>query len=66
MQWVADLKTKIKAFVNGHAQELGISKDGSKSQLMSIFMHGTSSQNGPADEDAYERLNQMQKTLVAM
>jgi hypothetical protein len=39
MQWVADLKAKIKAFINGHAQELGISKDGSKSQLMSIYMN---------------------------
>lgn len=37
MEWVADLKAKIKAFIHGHAQELGLGLGG-KSQLMNIFL----------------------------
>ena len=28
MEWVADLKAKIKAFIHGHAQELGLGLGG--------------------------------------
>jgi|LauGreDrversion4_2_1035121.scaffolds.fasta_scaffold88170_2 hypothetical protein len=37
MEWVGDLKSKIKAFIHGHAQELGIGGP-VKSQLMNIYL----------------------------
>ena len=57
MEWVADLKAKIKAFIHGHAQELGLGLGG-KSQLMDIFMKGQQGghTSGVADEDLHDRL----------
>ena len=37
MEWVADLKAKIKAFIHGHAQELGLGLGG-KTQLMELYI----------------------------
>lgn len=60
MEWVADLKAKIKSFIHGHSSELGIG--GPKSPLLTFFMQKQHGGNGPpsnSDEDSYERLQQM-------
>ena len=56
MEWVADLKAKIKAFIHGNAMELGLGLGG-KSQLLNIFMQASKNPQGNGnDEDLYDRM----------
>ena len=72
MQWVSDLKGKLKNFIQSHAQELGLNNGQAKTQLLGVYLTGLKKEKGSAgaesgqDEDVYDRLQQLQKTMVLL
>ena len=73
MEWVNQLKMKLKGFIHERAFELGLPHlSSNQSQLLNVYMNskdpeGRRAQPGEQmDQETSDRLAQMQKTLVLL